>query len=355
MTLNCRLKDSDETWLYGPMQPAQRKICQLEDVARPKSQMLTNADSSPTKKGILKKYTMSRARIAEHLSSTSHARKVSISCGFQYRSCGRSSSSSCDSDEGLRSANGIPWGTVPYELSQRADESTSRSCILDLPKPSEIEKKHIRFNEQVEQCIAADENGGEGNKNEDRENDWLDLWESCNSRTLPTSRRQLDGQLVQVRRIIGNELNARSGSIVRLPSTTLTHTGDSRESHGPCRTQDTSGLHGNLKCSPPLAQETTASCEPSESLQDNDQYMPCKIAGAFRGQDEVGKGPDLVRDRLNEDDESHTDPTDTQSENLECIPQEAEEQRPIGIFDNILLTTDIVKDMAYVIWNVGWN
>ncbi|KAH9205177.1 hypothetical protein DL95DRAFT_492342 [Leptodontidium sp. 2 PMI_412] len=144
------LKDGDITWLYGPLQIGFDKEFRIVNASRCESGRMSNSNSFLHKKSILRKRSTSETILQRPASASSVLRSAVAAAQvqqFERRS-----------DQPLRP--GTPaYVTFPSSWKRRSGEisgtSPSVSSSSTLATPGKDEKKHIRFNEQVEQCIAV--------------------------------------------------------------------------------------------------------------------------------------------------------------------------------------------------------
>ncbi|KAH8742245.1 hypothetical protein BGZ57DRAFT_937011 [Hyaloscypha finlandica] len=146
-------KDCDVIWLYGPLQTGTDKSLHL-----PSSWIASSRISKPNtclnKKPILKKRSMSDIMLQRSFSSLSLRRQAAATAQAQH-----------SDNRGLiclRTDYRVSNDTVSFSSPGFSQEDTSMlSSISSLGSisPEVGEKKTIRFNEQVEQCISLEIKG----------------------------------------------------------------------------------------------------------------------------------------------------------------------------------------------------
>ncbi|OQO06199.1 hypothetical protein B0A48_08787 [Cryoendolithus antarcticus] len=144
-TLNW-LKESDVTWLYGPLKPAtSHPITKGEPSA---GTSLSRTNSFVHKKPILKKRSMSEVMLQRSLSAASLLKQAAASIQSQ----GRTPSSKVAQPEAQH------YGLNSFiSRRQSMDYFTSRDSSSGAETPSDTkEHRHIRFDDNVEQCIAVE-------------------------------------------------------------------------------------------------------------------------------------------------------------------------------------------------------
>lgn len=140
------LKACDVTWLYGPLQWRPCKVDnshgELLNSMLSKTKPLAH---TVTKKSILKKRTKSELMLQHSLVSASSLKQVTASIHVRANDVDESN---CPTKSDL-----IPLSLPSRQVvSAIAVESTDAETVLT----SSTDRKHIHFNEQVEQCIAID-------------------------------------------------------------------------------------------------------------------------------------------------------------------------------------------------------
>jgi hypothetical protein len=224
------------------------------------------------------------------------------------------------------------------------------------------EKKHIHFNEQVEQCIALEIKGEDDDDyveyavgSDSDSDDGVMMKRSMSKRKLPPlgSKRGTPRN---------NSFSGEPKTIASLPSTTLKYREDTPEP------QETAMKHssGLSKLSPSPSQETLRPSKPSSSgflLGDDDDsdddinWMPNTSFANRRDsisvtQDRLG-GLSLAGSSA--DDASPSGMRRTSSGMF--MPADDDEDQAVseGLFGKVVDTVNTAKDIAHVIWNVGWR
>jgi hypothetical protein len=256
-------------------------------------------------------------------------------------------------------------------------------------------RKHIHFNEQVEQCIAIDVKG-----DDDEEDDYgrFDHDSDSDDAIMIKTRRPTRLRTIRRRPIKVNTTDSKTIAI--LPSTTLKYREDTPEP------QETAMKHGTNPyqspvISPSSSQETlrpskksgrfsmvTDDSDDEESSEDDDED---KVKGKSRVVEHVEEDED--EEEADEDeDEDENEPTprasrlskptsglkssssgglqrssSTSSLNAEpagmrrtssgmFMPYEEEEPPPnLGVIGRVIDTVNTARDIAHVMWNVGWT
>ena len=247
--------------------------------------------------------------------------------------------------------------------ARRSSQGTSSSIdpsvdSSSLASPS-VERKHIHFNEQVEQCIAVEVKGDD---DDDVEHDWYGR-DSDSEDGFMMKRTRTKRRKPIKRRGTKKSPKADGKIIAMLPSTTLKYREDTP---GP---QETAMKHstGNLRnaiLSPSPSDETLRPSKEStpfffgdeEDTQIEDSLLSSKPG--WRSPPSEGPGGGLHRSASSGSlAEEPMGMRRTESGML--MPCEETEAATSGsgegIFGRVVDTVNTARDIAHVIWNVGWR
>ena len=153
-----RLKDSDVTWLYGPLQTGSDKLLQRQSASSSTRSPISKSHFTLRKKSILKKQSMSETMLQRSLLSSSLLQRATAAIQAQ-RSF-------------MFDHPYARWpGNFPAVVASRSPSAhyTSRlssvsSSEMQSPCP---QRRNIHFNEEVEQCIALSVKGADSSANID--------------------------------------------------------------------------------------------------------------------------------------------------------------------------------------------
>jgi hypothetical protein len=348
-----RLKDYDVTWLYGPLQSGKRNLSANKtgpsSVSLSKSSSLVNL-TKMNKKPILKKRSMSEIMLQRSLSSASLLKQAAAAVHAQeFRSALRPSIGRANTDYISLSFSSR---RMSHENSSAWATSTESSSIAS-PCP---ERRHIHFNEQVEQCIAVDVKGDEG---DDVEID-VDVFgdESESDDGVMMKRVRSKRRPVTKKRVL-KKVNAEGKIIAMLPSTTLKYQGDSPDSQDSAMKHSTRVSRSPL-LSPSSSQETLRPSKPStgfffdEDEDDLDATIQSPSVGWLSPPSDTGAGG-LHRSTSSNSllDEPAGMRRTPSGMFMPC--EESETPSGDGIFGRVIDTVNTARDIAHVIWNVGWR
>ncbi|CRG89896.1 hypothetical protein PISL3812_06935 [Talaromyces islandicus] len=352
-TLNW-LKDCDVTWLYGPLQTDKTPL--PDSNKSPPPSRLSSTNSFVDRKSILKKKTASEAILQRSLSQHTllkHAGAILQAQKAESRG-GRPSFVRATSDVGL------PLNRrTSYSLdSSRCTPTNSTSSGLVSP----TERRHIHFNNEVEQCIAVEAKddeehaldpsvfflGEEDDEADDTESDdGIFMMRQFSPKASPSSRSTPR-----------NSFSSESKTIAPLPSTTLKYRSDTPEPPWRQQQQQNNQRNQGRDTSPSPSIETLRPSRPDSNflLDDDDRYYQTAAGGQQSGFPDY----DFPRDRPWFVDSKDTEELDNGG-NLHLtpsgmfMPYEDSESTSTGLFGRIADTVNTARDIAHVIWNVGWR
>jgi len=341
-------KDQDVTWLYGPLQqgPNSRKSKEALSTGISKSGSLVNLNKKP----ILKKRSMSEVMLQRSISAASLLKQATAAVQAQEsRGILRPSMGRANTDyttytfSSRRFSNG-------YTTSSVADSTTESSGVTS---PG-TERKHIHFNESVEQCIAVDikgededDVGAENAMDDDSDSD--DGFMMMRTR----SRKRSTAMMNRKRKQKPQVAQEASKTIAMLPSTTLKYRADTPEPPETAMKHST-GRRGT-SMSPSSSQETLRpstrsrffiSDDDTDEVADGfcDPNTSWRSPGELDGTDSPPGSPGRDSARMRR----------TASGML--MPyEEGDLATGDGLFGRVIETVNTARDIAHVIWNVGWR
>lgn len=351
-TLNW-LKDCDVTWLYGPLQTGVSKLKPTQ--TEPSSHHLSKSESlvNLTKKPILKKRSMSEMMLQRSLSTASLLKQATAAVQAQ--------ETRATSRPGLARAN-TDYGAFAFS-ARRSSQGTSSSVdpsvdSSGLVSPS-VERKHIHFNEQVEQCIAVEVKGDD---DDDFDHDYYGRDSDSDDgfmmkRTKSKKRKPLK------RRGTKKAPKTDGKIIAMLPSTTLKYREDTPEPQETAMKHST-GISRSPLISPSPSEETLRPSKEStrfffgdeDEAGHEDSILNSKPG--WRSPPFEGSGGGMHRS--NSSGSLLDEPAGMRrTESGMLMPyEEAEAAAPSsgeGIFGRVVDTVNTARDIAHVIWNVGWR
>ncbi|KAH7123698.1 hypothetical protein B0J11DRAFT_550551 [Dendryphion nanum] len=358
-TLNW-LKDCDVTWLYGPLQPASNRSVSLQS-SEPVSR-LSKTNSFLHKKPILKKRSMSEVMLQKSISSSSLVKQAAAAVQAQQMD------SSSTVLARRRNRPIIGRATSDYVTSSIPSRTTSRDptdylssrSTSGLQTPEHGERRHIRFDEKVEQCIAVeckdgieDDDDDHNNNNDDSSSDEGVVMMKRSRKRKPISRTNSKASFSGENKIIA-----------KLPSTTLksrTDSPDVTEEQSQVATHSL-GFWRSSRLSPSPSQETLRPSNPSTNFlladadsedEDEDLWQPTRAFDSKRPSTPTPSNPSPNMPRIEEADAGGL--RRTASGMFMPFDDEDENPPPPGIIGRVVDTVNTARDIAHVIWNVGWR
>ena len=361
----CRLKDCDVTWLYGPLLP---NTAQLARVSKSPTRSIKKSASFLSKKPILKKRSLSEIILQRSLSSSSLLKQAAASVQSQ-----RSDPNLVHRGEG----SDVPstpsdFVSYPFTPSQSKDVTSHTSSVdpSGLQTPGDVPRRHIHFSDSVQQCIAIeakghdyDEEGGPMTDDDiDDEPEGL-VMKTNSSVHLPARRHSL-------RR---SSSSIESRTIAMLPSTTLKYKEEpvSESSTTTGHSIPGSGIFGGFLnsrlLSPSPSQETLRPTNSqSRTIHVPDEDEDEEEMDVAWGHIDLSRSPKSpTYSSFESVPSAETDSTDEiqGSPNLRrtpsgmLMPYEDDEEDAVaaGLFGRVVDTVATARDIAHVIWNVGWR
>lgn len=367
-----RLKESDVTWLYGPLKSAESYPI-TQNTSEPGSQISKN-NSFINKKPILKKRSMSEVMLQKSISSSSLVKQAASAVQLSGRGGRRYGTMSDIVDSKLQSET---------PSRDQVDYFTSRSTSSGGTPCETQERRHIRFDDRVEQCIAIDckdpaldEEEEESSEEEDdvKHNGSTDS--SSDDGIVMMKRKKLSGQK---RKKAGSRSSSTSGRriIETLPATTLKYRTDSPDVTEEAQHHTFGRSWNTANLSPSPSQETLRPANPSRNFllqqeHDNDDEVDSDSSWSFGASnpkssfalvDRRPGGPSSSRAR-NASPGPGPRSGDYEIEGMRrtssgmFMPIDDEEEDDAvatGLFGRVSETINTARDIAHVIWNVGWR
>ena len=359
---NTRLKESDVTWLYGPLQQACDRY-QSHQISEPTSRISKN-NSFVNKKPILKKRSMSEVMLQRSLSASSLIKQAAASVQAQEDARQKGSDHVRERPILGRGASDFITLAIPSAPPSRdtIEASSSSQSSSGLMTPDNSRDRHIRFDDTVEQCIAVDAKDGEF----DEEEQWLfkdddDDTDDDVVMMKTSSKKQLVGSQRSSR---SSSLTGARPSIEKLPATKLKFRCDSPDLANSSQnsTGNFLGKKGHLSPSP--SQETLRPSHPSSNFllprddgdEDDEGWQPSGAFANFR-RDSLSPRQEKAPAYWEEE---HTDENPTglrRTSSGMFMPYEEDEDDIVAnsLFGRVVDTVNTARDIAHVIWNVGWR
>lgn len=339
------LKDCDVTWLYGPLQPGPKS----PKTRKNGSGSISKSSSfvSLKKKPILKKRSMSEVMLQRSLSTASLLQQATASVQAQ-------------ETKGILRPSLVRANTdhTTYAFSSRRMSNTNSSAAVSTSESSgvtspSVERKHIHFNEQVEQCIAVEVKG-----EDDDEMDPEPIDEDSDSSDgvvmMARSRLRKNPSILKK----GEKSQTSEGKTIEmLPSTTLKYRQDTPE---PRETAMKHSTGRSPVVSPSSSQETLRPSRKGRFFVDmDDDDMVDGFCDPNTDWDMAG-----ANDGTNLHGSASSDSLTDEPAGMRRTPSgmfmpydegEGAAAAGDGIFGRVVDTYNTVRDITHVIWNVGWK
>jgi hypothetical protein len=234
-------------------------------------------------------------------------------------------------------------GSSTYSLGG----TLTTSSWSGLTSPSE--RRHIHFNNEVVQCIAVEV------KEMDEDESWPPAFdEESSSDDSVVMMRQIPGRAsVSNRSTPRGSFSSDSKTIAPLPSTTLKYRGDTPEPRESIldRWSTSPSTPTSSKLSPTPSVETLRPPRPSANflLDDEDEDPSLDFTGHYTHRDQPWFVPE-------DEDELADRPLRLTSSGM-FMPYGESEGEPAsnGLLGRVVDTVNTARDIAHVIWNVGWR
>lgn len=334
------LKDCDVTWLYGPLQIDVKKS--LSRCQSPLPSQLSKSSSFLCKKPILKKKSASAAILERSRSQQTLLQRAGEIIRVQQSSPvpRRQGLRRGGSDFSLPSYRTSSVLNTPADTSSRSDHPPKYSFGAQTP----TEAKHVFFNEEVRQVQAIESDDDEKEAQPEEEISESDEDDDGGLMMMPARARSN-------RSTPRGSFSDTNKTIAPLPSTTLKYRKDTPE---PPEIQGNPGLWTptNRGLSHSSSQETLKPTKPSHNflLDDdpelNDDPWPGQIQNScdyspYAQEDQDGPGPLMRRT----------------ASGMFMPYDENEEEAAMNntLFGQAMYAVNTFRDIAHVVWNVGWN
>ena len=354
-----RMKDHDVTWLYGPLQTGNFKAFNLH--SPPPASRLSRSNSFASKKPILKKRSLSEIMLQRSLSSSTLMKQATDALRAQQPHTSLRNRPVLG-DRALSDFGTSSEPETPLTRSTTNTSSTEHSASVSTSgAQTPCTKRRIHFNNKVEQCIAINKESDDrpeyykavhDDDEDSSEDDMLVMRPVKNAtkakiRSAPSTPR--------------NSFSSDSKTIAMLPSTTLNYRGDTPDPAEQKSKQKEHFWNGASNLSPSPSQQTLRPSSPSTNFllddEDEDADINWQPSASSGRRDSLYPRHGLHLDPSDEDtdvDAEHSGLRRTPSGMF--MPYEDEDDTGnAGLLGRVVDTVNTAKDIAHVIWNVGWH
>lgn len=364
------MKDYDVTWLYGPIQTLDPNAVNPDSPTA--ATRLSRADSFVVKKPILKRRNISEAMLQRSLSNSTLVRQAVACIASQEVSPGAVSCPTGPSTPRFREHITTPAPSPHESIDYFSSGSNSTSISLEAVTPG-TERRHIHFNNKVEQCIAVDKDLDEEDNqdysviedSDENSDDGIIMMQTTHSKERKLSSA---GVSITPASSFSSTESQPKTTIAMLPSTTLKYRGDTPEPPDRAMTPRPPGRSSGSpsskrKLNHSSSSETLKPSRPSNNFlidDDDDEdpdigWQPSSSSTRYSSSYSSGGIP---MDYYDEDDAELEARGMRRTASGMFMPyDENEDDGPeeSGLLGKVVDTVNTARDIAHVIWNVGWR
>ncbi|OAG08756.1 uncharacterized protein CC84DRAFT_1162621 [Paraphaeosphaeria sporulosa] len=360
------LKESDVTWLYGPLQPSENRHIS-QHASEPVSRLSKTNSFLAAKKPILKKRSMSEVMLQKSISTSSLVSQAAAAVEAQQNTHVNFDGRRRRPFVGRATASDYTMLIPTRTISRDTTDYFSSQSTSGLLTPGDGEKKHIRFDEKVEQCIAVECKGVDDDEDdENNHNPWAKYRDDDSSSDegvvmMRRSRRKRPLSRTSSKTSISGE----NKTIAKLEPTTLKYRTDSPDVTEQHPTHSL-GFFRSSRLSPSPSQETLRPTHPSSNFllpeDDSEDDFTFNPAGAYEVQRPHTPTPSDPYS-ISPNEPPLAGSSNSSSSGLRrtasgmFMPFEEEDENPPapGLIGKVVDTVNTARDIAHVIWNVGWR
>ena len=345
------MKDHDVTWLYGPLQTGNPRPL-VPRSTLPASQV-SRSNSFATKKPILKKRSLSEMMLQRSLSSSTLMKQATDALRAQQPGK-RFRERPILHDRGMSEYISSSASTTPSAESVATSASPLPSAGAS-GRQTPCTKKHIHFNNKVEQCIAI-------NKGLDDHGDlYCVVQDEFSSDDELLTMKPVDYPKASISKAgtPRSSFSNESKTIAMLPSTTLNCRGDTPEPAKQQAKQIASFWNSPSKLKPSPSQETIKPSSTSTNflLDDEDDELDTNWQpSTSRKASTYPLRSEPQHSTYGSEDEERSGLRRTPSGMFMPYDEEDEDHGVAsGLVGKVIDTVNTARDIAHVIWNVGWR
>ena len=350
------MKDHDVTWLYGPLQLGKTRPFDSEPT--PPTSGLSRSNSFASKKPILKKRSLSELMLQRSLSSSTLMKQATDALRAQQPEKKLRDrpifGNRALSDFVTSSEPGTPLTRTNTNLPS-TEPSTSTSGVQ-----TPCTKRHIHFNDKVEQCIAINEEADDRPSYDNAIRDDSDSSEDDMLIMKPV-KQPTKAKINSNRNSPRGSFSNDSKTIAMLPSTTLNYRSDTPEPAGQDTRQKHSAWKSESQLAPSASQQTLRPSTPSTNFLLDDEDDDAADINWQPPSSRRGSTYPCNLLEMNDNDEND----DIEGRGMRRTPSgmsmpydddnDDEDYVNAGLFGKVVDTVNTAKDIAHVIWNVGWR
>ncbi|KAL1603860.1 protein phosphatase regulator [Paraconiothyrium brasiliense] len=329
---------------------------------------LSKSNSFLAKKPILKKRSMSEVMLQKSISTSSLVSQAAAAVEAQQTTYGNFDGRKRRPFVGRATASDYTMLIPTRTISRDTTDYFSSQSTSGLWTPDQGDKKHIRFDEKVEQCIAVECKGVDEDEEEDfNHNPWAKYRDddSSSDEGVVMMKRSSRKRRPLSRISSKTSISGENKTIAKLEPTTLKYRTDSPDVTDQHPTHSL-GFFRSSRLSPSPSQETLRPTHPSSNFllpeddsEDEFTFNPGRAYEVKRPHTPTPSDPYLLPPTGS----STGGSSDSSSSGLRrtasgmFMPFEDEDENPPapGIIGKVVDTVNTARDIAHVIWNVGWR
>lgn len=343
------MKDHDVTWLYGPLQTDAGKSFAADSA--PNACGLSRSNSFGSKKPILKKRSLSELMLQKSISSSTLIQQATDA--LQAQQPGRRLRDRPILGERALSDFVTPSSPETVSSPSNKDDLSTQPSASTSGRQTPCIKRHIHFNNRVEQCIAINDSihdrcyhGKVVYDDSDSEDEMLMM------KPVPNSKRPSNPSTPR------NSFSNEGKTIAMLPSTTLKYRGDTPD---PIKQQDKQRdavwtRKSKIPQSP--SQETIKPSSSSSNflLDDEDEELDMNWQPSAGRRDSIFLHHPQISGTHDDEERSEQHSGLRRTASGMFMPYDDEDDAmTTGFLGKVIDTVNTAKDIAHVIWNVGWR
>lgn len=362
-------KELDVAWLYGPLQPASNRSASLNP-SEPTSR-ISKTNSFIQRKPILKKRSMSEVMLQHSISASSLVKQAAAAVQAQQKASGTPLERRRPRPILAQTPSDYFTSAIPTRTTSRdpPDYFSSRSTS-GLHTPDCAERKHIRFDEKVEQCIAVECKGAD---DDDYDDDWAAHDDSSDEDMVMMKSTRRRRPLA--RKTSKKTSTAETKIIEKLPDTTLKSQTDSPDVSEQHHSHSLFGFYRSTRLSPSPSQETLRPSNPSTNFlladadeEDDEEEVDWSPSTAYEVKRPGTPTPQkMYASNLMNPSNPHSAQAESSSSGglkrtasgiiapFEGADEDEGGAVPPGILGKVVDTVNTARDIAHVIWNVSWR
>jgi hypothetical protein len=321
---------------------------------------LSKNNSFLNKKPILKKRSVSEVMLQRSISASSLVKQAAAAVQAQQENS-RSSDRIRNRPILGRAVSDFVTSSIPSRtISRDTTEYSTSLSTSGLQTPEHGERKHIRFDDKVEQCIAVDLKDSEYDDDDDDRQNWSlrdDDDNSSDDGVVMMKKSNKKKRPPISRNHSRSSFSGESKTIAKLPYTTLKYRTDSPDPQDQPPTHSL-GYWRSSRLSPSPSQETLRPSNPSTNFlladQEEEEDISWEPSGAFKDGQQSAMG-----ERRWESEPEHGEAGGSLRRTASgmFMPYDEADDEPVapGIIGRVVDTVNTARDIAHVIWNVGWR